>query len=135
MATFDEVIGVAKRLRKECPWDAQQTFDGFHRFILEEAQEFEHAVQHESKEEIKEELGDVFWNCCVLTTIAESEGLFTMDELLETIKTKMIRRHPHVYGTEPKTLESIHQKWQEIKVMEKAEKAKRKNETSNTRTM
>ncbi len=125
MANFDEVMAVAKRLRKECPWDAQQTFDSFHRYILEEAHEFEKAVQEKDKDSVKEELGDVFWNCCVLTTIAESEGLFTMEELLEQIKTKMIRRHPHVYGDSPKTMESIHAVWQEVKAQEKAEKAKK----------
>lgn len=134
MATFDEVMGVAKRLRKECPWDQQQTFESFHRYILEEAQEFERAVSTKDISDIKEELGDVFWNCCLLTTIAESEGLFTMDVLLAHIREKMMRRHPHVYGDAPKTLESIHHKWQEIKTMEKAEKAKRKNETSHART-
>jgi uncharacterized protein YabN with tetrapyrrole methylase and pyrophosphatase domain len=125
MANFDEVMSVARRLRKECPWDAQQTFNSFHKYILEEATEFENAVQAKDMQDIKEELGDVLWNCCVLTTIAESEGLFTMDELLQEIKTKMIRRHPHVYGNSPKTMESIHHKWQEIKAQEKAEKEKK----------
>ena len=134
MTSFDEVMGVAKRLRKECPWDQKQTFESFHRYILEEAQEFEKAVSTKDTHDIKDELGDVFWNCCVLTTIAESEGLFTMNDLLMHIKEKMTRRHPHVYGDAPKTMESIHQKWQEIKTMEKAEKTKLKNETSNTRT-
>lgn len=130
MATFDEVMAVARQLRKECPWDSQQTFDSFHRYILEEAQELEKAVQSKKKEDIKEELGDVFWNCCVLITIAESEGLFTLDELLKKVKTKMMRRHPHVYGNSPKTMESIHKVWQEVKTQERAEK----HETSHTKT-
>lgn len=124
--SFVELLAISKLLHKECPWDAQQTIDSFHQHIVGEALEVKKAAEAKDYEELKEELGDVFWNVLFMTNIAEQNGLFTLHEVLETSKEKMIRRHPHVFGNESKDMNSIHKKWEEIKAQERVNKEKKK---------
>lgn len=124
--SFAELLAISKLLHKECPWDAQQTIDSFHQHIVGEALEVKKAAEAKDYEELKEELGDVFWNVLFMTNIAEQNGLFTLHDVLETSKEKMIRRHPHVFGNESKDMDSIHKKWEEIKAQERFEKEKKR---------
>lgn len=127
-SSFEELLATSKNIHKECPWCAKQTIENFHTFIMEEALEVQKAAEAKDYDELKEELGDVFWNLLIMTNIAEQKGLFTLNDVLTTNKKKMIRRHPHVFGNESKDLESIHKKWMEIKAQEKLEKeTKREN--------
>jgi tetrapyrrole methylase family protein / MazG family protein len=123
---FEELINVNKRLREECPWDKKQTLQTFHNYLVEEAIEAKQAADQEDYEELKEELGDVFWNVLFMANIAEEKKLFTLKDVIESSKNKMIRRHPHVFGDASKDMEAIHKTWQEIKAQEKKEKEARK---------
>lgn len=99
---FQEIIDQIKHLRSDegCPWDRKQTVESFGKNILDEAKEVQLALDNNDMENLKEELGDLIWNCIALSNIAEEEGKFTAKEVLEGILKKMYNRHPHVYGDE-----------------------------------
>lgn len=125
--SFSELVEISRRLRKECPWDAKQTLDSFHKYIVEESIEAQKAAEAKDYEELKEELGDVFWNVLFMTNIAKDNGLFDINDVMQNAKEKMIRRHPHVFAGESKDMDAIYKKWEEIKAEERKLKAKRKN--------
>jgi len=110
---------LVKRLRKECPWDAEQTQKSLIPFLLEETYELIDAIEKDDREKIKEELGDVLLNLFMQIIIAE-EGENTKEEILKNISTKLIKRHPHVFGeTKVKDKEEVLRNWQHIKRKEK----------------
>ncbi len=125
--SFDELLQISQRLRKECPWDAEQTLDSFHKYIVEESIEAQKAAEAKDYDELKEELGDVFWNVLFMCNIAKDNNLFDVHDVLQSAKEKMIRRHPHVFAGESKEMDAIHKKWEEIKAEERKLKEARKN--------
>ena len=132
--SFSELVEISQRLRKECPWDAEQTLDSFHKYIVEESIEAQKAAEAKDYDELKEELGDVFWNVLFMCNIAKENGLFDVHDVLQNAKEKMIRRHPHVFAGESKDMDAIYKKWEEIKAEERkvkeARKAAQKNQES-----
>ena len=125
--SFGELLQISQRLRKECPWDAEQTLDSFHKYIVEESIEAQKAAEAKDYDELKEELGDVFWNVLFMCNIAKESGLFDVHDVLQNAKEKMIRRHPHVFGDASKDMDAIHKKWAEIKAEERKLKEARKS--------
>lgn len=128
---FSELVEISQRLRKECPWDAEQTLDSFHKYIVDESIEAQKAAEAKDYEELKEELGDVFWNVLFMCNIAKDNGLFDIHDVLQHAKEKMIRRHPHVFAGESKDMDAIQKKWQEIKAEERKMKEARKTAQRN----
>ncbi len=128
---FIELVKISGRLRKECPWDAKQDLDSFHKYIVEEAIEVKKAAEAKDYVELKEELGDVFWNIMFICNIAKDNNLFDLNDVIVEVKEKMIRRHPHVFGNESKDMDSIHKKWEEIKEEENIVKEERKNKSES----
>lgn len=122
MKEFDELLEVGNRLLgpKGCPWDHKQTFFSLQPYVLEEAHEVVEAVDGQNNEEIVEELGDLLYTVVFYAKIAEKEGRFSMKAILESITEKLIRRHPHVFGSiGEKTEEEIVKNWNRIKLEEK----------------
>jgi len=97
---FDRVMSIMRRLRAPggCPWDAEQTHESLKRYLLEEAYEVLEAIASHTDEHLKEELGDLLLQPVFHAAIAEERGSFTMDDVLDTLADKLIRRHPHVFG-------------------------------------
>lgn len=126
--SFKALHAVSQRLRKECPWDNQETIASFAKYLKEEADEVLETIEKKDYFELREELGDLLWNILFITNIAEENGLFDLKEVLENTKEKMIRRHPHVYGNASKDMESIAKLWKEIKEQEKQRKETLKKE-------
>lgn len=126
MTKFEEFEAVIARLRAPdgCPWDREQTHTSLKRTCIEEASEVICGINILDKtgdpENLKEELGDLLMQVVLHARIAEEEGLFTMDDVIQTITDKMIRRHPHVFGntTVSETGEVLTQ-WEQIKKQEK----------------
>ncbi len=116
---FNEFVGIVKRLRKECPWDREQTNDSIKHATLEEAHEVVEAIDNNNYEELKKELGDLLLHVVFHTVIAEGNEKFTLDEVIDNISEKLIRRHPHVFGDE-KVFDAEHVKknWENIKLQE-----------------
>uniref|UniRef100_A0A7V3E7L1 Nucleoside triphosphate pyrophosphohydrolase n=1 Tax=Ignavibacterium album TaxID=591197 RepID=A0A7V3E7L1_9BACT len=116
---FNELVQIVKRLRKECPWDREQTNDSIKSATIEEAYEVVEAIDKKDFDELKKELGDLLLHVVFHTVIAEEENHFNIDEVIETIKNKLIRRHPHVFGeTQVNGSEEVKKNWERIKLEE-----------------
>ena len=116
---FEELLDVVKKLRVECPWDKEQTNDSIKAATLEEAYEAVDAIDRKDYEEFKGELGDLLFHVLFHSVIAEDADLFTMEDVIDTIKAKLIRRHPHVFGNvEVNGSEEVKKNWESIKLKE-----------------
>lgn len=121
--TFDELREIIADLRGEdgCPWDRAQTFESLKKCLADETQEVFEAVDSGDRENLCEELGDVLLQVVINSQIAQEEGSFTLDDVINGICRKMVRRHPHVFGDEEaKTPEEALELWREIKRRERA---------------
>ena len=130
MDSFDEFVKVIARLRAEdgCPWDREQTHATLKAACIEEAAEVVCGInvleETGNPENLKEELGDLLLQIVMHARIAEEEGLFTIDDVIRNVTEKMVRRHPHVFGTaKADTSAEVLKAWDEIKKKEKVGKA------------
>ena len=97
---FEQLQSLVKRLRgpNGCPWDREQTAASLLPYFLEEAYEVMESVDGENWSLLKEELGDLLLHVVFQSSIAEEENRFTLEDVLENINEKLVRRHPHVFG-------------------------------------
>lgn len=95
---FKEFVSIVKRLRKDCPWDREQTNESIKAATLEEAYEVVHAIDDNDDTELKTELGDLFFHVILHAEIAEEDQRFSLNDVIDSISQKLIRRHPHVFG-------------------------------------
>ncbi|NUN69298.1 MAG: nucleoside triphosphate pyrophosphohydrolase [Bacteroidetes bacterium] len=98
MKEFDEFVAIMRRLRRECPWDKEQTHDSLKKHFIEEAYEALDAVDRRNFDDLRGELGDVALQVVFHAIIAEEERRFTLAEVFADVNAKLIRRHPHIYG-------------------------------------
>jgi len=124
MATrsFDDLIELVARLRGAedgCPWDRAQDHVSLRPYALEEAYELIAAIDRGDDDLIADELGDVLLQVLLHSQIASERGAFTIAEVIESLSSKLVRRHPHVFGDASDDLPSIHRRWEEIKTREK----------------
>lgn len=124
---FDRLMEIMRRLRAPggCPWDAEQTHESLKRYLLEESYEVIEAIDAKDQKLLKEELGDLMLQPIFHAAIAEESGDFTMDEVLDAINEKLVRRHPHVFAGE--VIESSAaqvENWEKIKKKEKGDERK-----------
>lgn len=124
--TYEDFLEIIKTLRGEngCPWDRVQTHESLKPCMMEEAAELLASIRIYDRtgnpENMREELGDVLLQVVMHAQIASEEGLFTMEDVVDEVSRKMIRRHPHVFGTSSAdTSEEALQNWEEIKKEEK----------------
>ncbi|TSB45055.1 nucleoside triphosphate pyrophosphohydrolase [Alkalicoccobacillus porphyridii] len=120
-ATLRQVIA---RLRGPdgCPWDKKQTHQSLKPYLIEEAYEVLEAIDQEDDENLIEELGDVLLQVMLHAQIGEDNGWFSIQDVLQSITSKMIRRHPHVFGqAAADTAEDVVSNWEAIKQAEKGE--------------
>ena len=129
MTKFEEFQNIIARLRAPdgCPWDREQTHSSLKAACIEEAAEVVCGINiledTGNSDNLKEELGDLLLQVVMHAQIAEEEGLFTMDDVIQGISEKMIRRHPHVFGEETVSgSEEVLDKWNDIKKKEKTGK-------------
>lgn len=116
---FNEFVQIVERLRKECPWDKEQTNDSIKAATIEEAYEVVEAIDNKDYDELKKELGDLLLHVVFHTVIAEESNHFKIDDVIESIQEKLIRRHPHVFGDkEVSDAEEVKTNWEEIKLSE-----------------
>lgn len=127
--SYEELLEIIKVLRSEngCPWDKVQTHESLKPCMMEEAAELLASIrifdQTGNFENMREELGDVLLQVVMHAQIASEEGLFTMEDVVDEISRKMVRRHPHVFGTESaETPDAVLTNWEEIKKEEKNDK-------------
>jgi len=134
MTKIDELIQTAKQLRAPggCPWDAEQTHQSLAKYLIEETYELIDAIESNDRQQILEELGDVFYHVVFHSDLAESGSLgepFNIQDVAELSIAKMKGRHPHVFGT-PEELEKykaetgddVMKSWDAHKMKEKPER-------------
>lgn len=128
--TYEDFLNIIKTLRSEngCPWDKEQTHQSLRPCMMEEAVEVVAAIrtfdQTGDYENLREELGDVLLQVVMHAEIASEEGLFTMEDVVNEVAEKMVRRHPHVFGNV--TVDGsgqVLENWEEIKKKEKEGKS------------
>jgi len=103
-----------------CPWDREQNFDTIKPYLLQETYEVMDAIDTRDWKGLAEELGDLLLQSVFFAQMASEEGLFDIRDSLEAINSKLVRRHPHVFGDgEAKTSDDVLRKWDEIKKTEK----------------
>lgn len=109
---------VMHRLRRECPWDAEQTHRSLVTYLVEETGEVVDAIEIGDDADLREELGDLLLQVYFHAAIAEQEGRFTLGEVAAAIADKLVRRHPYVFG-EAEIPEDLHATWEARKRAEK----------------
>ncbi|MGC4998072.1 MULTISPECIES: nucleoside triphosphate pyrophosphohydrolase [unclassified Streptomyces] len=117
-----DLVQVMDRIRAECPWSSRQTHEGLAKYGIEEAYELVEAIEAGDREELREELGDVLLQVVFHSRIAEEdpEAPFSIDDVAGGIVTKLIHRHPHVFGEEEaETPEDVKAHWLRTKAEEK----------------
>ena len=122
---FQHLVDIMARLRAPggCPWDREQTFDTIKPYTLEETYEVLDAIDRRDWEELAEELGDFLLQAVFYAQMAAEQKLFRIDDALDAINQKLIRRHPHVFGDETaETAGDVKRIWGEIKAAEKKDK-------------
>lgn len=103
-----------------CPWDLEQNFASIAPFTIEEAYEVADAIERGSRSDLCEELGDLLLQAVYHAQMAEEEGSFTFDDVIESVSRKMIRRHPHVFGNEKARSTNVAEGfWEDIKAKER----------------
>lgn len=129
------LLGIVKKLRSQegCPWDRKQTEETLKPYVIEEAYEVVDAISSGDNREIMEELGDLLLQVVFLSDIYEEKQIFSLDDVINSIVKKMLRRHPHVFDAnfslkEGECLEDvILRNWEKIKAEEKKEKQRNGN--------
>lgn len=118
--SFSDLVDLIARLRAPdgCPWDRAQTHVSLRPYVLEEAHEVIAAIDGGDPTELADELGDLLLQVVLHSQIASERGQFTIDDVVDGIARKMIRRHPHVFADAPGDIESVHRSWESIKSRE-----------------
>lgn len=120
--SFADLVDIMKRLRAKdgCPWDREQTTQSLLPYLIEESSEFIDAAQAGDKAHMCEELGDVLFQVVFNARIAEEHGDFSIDDVVQAVCEKMVRRHPHVFGNaHVNGTGEVLVRWEEIKATEK----------------
>lgn len=126
MNELQRLLGIMARLRdpeRGCPWDRQQTFRSIAPYTLEEAYEVANAIERDDMDALREELGDLLLQTVFHARMAEEQGHFDFADVAQSISTKLVERHPHVFGEARFTdVEEQKRDWESRKAAERARK-------------
>ena len=118
------LLEVMNTLRRECPWDREQTFDSLRSNTIEETYELADAITDHNMEGIKEELGDLLLHVVFYSKLGEEAGAFDFGEVADALCDKLIYRHPHVYGDiHANTPDAAKENWEALKLRKKNRKS------------
>jgi XTP/dITP diphosphohydrolase len=117
--SFSKLVNIMNDLREKCPWDKKQTIDTLRPLTIEETYELTDAITEQNWPEIKEELGDVLLHIIFYAKIASEQQQFTLEDVIDGISSKLIKRHPHIYGdVQVNNDEDVKKNWEQIKMQE-----------------
>lgn len=122
---FERTVAVMERLRAPggCPWDREQTFDSIKPYTLEETYEVLEAIDNRDWPELAGELGDLLLQVLFYAEMAKEQGSFSIDDVLDRLSTKLVNRHPHVFGdVRADTSAEVKRNWEALKVEERKKK-------------
>jgi MazG family protein len=135
--TFADLVELMDRLRSPggCPWDREQTYATLAPMLLEEAYEAFDALEEARQgrpDSLREELGDLLFQITFFARVAKERGEFNIDDVIEEVHTKMVRRHPHVFGdVEAADSTAVLKNWEAIKAEEKRAAKKETGESAD----
>ena len=136
MYTFENLQEIMTKLRSEdgCSWDREQTHGSMKRYLVEECAEVLEAIDKEDPDNLCEELGDLLYQIMIHAEIEREKGTFTIEDVIDDICWKMVKRHPHVFGGGelPEGL-SRSEQWAAIKRMEREEREIRRQKRAKER--
>jgi nucleoside triphosphate diphosphatase len=122
IARLIEIMAALRTPGSGCPWDLEQNFQTIAPYTLEEAYEVADAIARGDLDHLKDELGDLLLQVVFHARMAQEQGLFAFEDVVEAITTKMVRRHPHVFAdADGKTADAVKGLWERIKAQEKAD--------------
>jgi MazG family protein len=133
---FVQLVELMRRLRGPggCPWDREQTFDSIKPYMLEEAYEVAEAIDNCDFKELRKELGDLLLQVVFFSEMAREAGHFNVEDVVEAISDKLIRRHPHVFGDDSlSTPEQVKRRWADLKEEEEKQAAAAQGKTYEPR--
>ena len=114
-----DFIAIVRQLRRDCPWDREQTHESVRHLLIEECFETVEAIDKGDHHELKKELGDLLLHVVFNAVIAEQEGTFDFADVLDAETSKLVRRHPHVFGdVKVGGTDEVLQNWEQIKLSE-----------------
>src|SRR5205823_8433638 len=119
---FERAVSIMARLRAPggCPWDREQTFDSIKPYTLEEAYEVLEAIDNRDWDELSGELGDLLLQVLFYAEMAQEQGTFSIDSVLDRLSNKLVERHPHVFGNvKADTPAEVLRNWEALKAEEK----------------
>jgi tetrapyrrole methylase family protein/MazG family protein len=123
---FEDLVALMARLRAPdgCPWDREQTHDSLRTYLLEETYEVLDAIERNDPRALKDELGDLLLQVLFHAQLAAEQGRFSIDDVLRELHTKLVRRHPHVFGTvKADSPEQVVVNWEALKAAERNTRA------------
>ncbi len=123
---FAKLVALQARLRGPdgCPWDREQTHESLRKFLIEETYETLDAMDSDDPLKFSSEMGDLLLQIVFHSILAEETGSFTISDVIESVYTKMVRRHPHVFGTtKAPTSADVLKSWEQLKAAERAKEA------------
>ena len=115
--SFEKLYDVVHELREKCPWDREQTKDSLRHLTIEETYELSEAILADDWDEIRVELGDLLLHILFYARIGDEQGRFNTVEMMDGLREKLIRRHPHIYGDlEANDAETVTKNWEQIRL-------------------
>lgn len=120
LEAFGKLLDVLDELRVKCPWDAKQTNESLRPNTVEEVMELSDALMRDDVQDMRKELGDVLLHIIFYAKIADEDGRFDIADVCDSLREKLIFRHPHVFGTtHVDDAEQVTQNWEQLKLKEK----------------
>jgi len=119
LQAFGRLLKIMDELREQCPWDRKQTLESLRHLTIEETYELADAILENNLDELKGEIGDIMLHMVFYAKIADEQGAFDIEDVLNFLCEKLIRRHPHIYGdTKVENEEEVKANWEKIKLQE-----------------
>jgi len=119
LQAFERLLNIMDDLRKDCPWDKEQTMESLRHLTIEEVYELSDAILDKNLQEVKGELGDLMLHLVFYSKIGSEKGAFDITDVLEAISEKLIFRHPHIYGdVKVNDTKDVMNNWEKLKLKE-----------------
>ncbi len=120
MEAFGRLLDIMDQLREKCPWDREQTNESLRKLTIEEVYELGDAILNQNAKELQKELGDMLLHIVFYAKIGAEEGQFDIGDVINSLITKLIYRHPHVFGdTDVQNAREVEENWEALKLKEK----------------
>ncbi len=121
---FSDFVAITRQLRRDCPWDREQTHESIQHLLIEEAYETVEAIEDEDWDLLRKELGDILLHVVFHAVLADESGHFNLREIIRAESDKLVRRHPHVFGdVKVGSVSDVLTNWESIKIREGEKKS------------